>query len=132
MAEVQNNFKFGYVTDPQNAHEKESAIKKLKAEQDARAKSLFTQLEEQRKVYAEAKKEFYEAKSENYRLKKKNEGYQENKYVKKRNQEKFDASSLALKDARSTRESELSRLQLYTDDYCSAQTLALQVSIFAQ
>ncbi len=135
MAEINNDIKksFGYLTDPVEAQKKEKEVKiaKMKAEQNAKAKSLFDQLEEQREVYANARDSYYHAKSDNAKLKKQNKLYQRNAFIREKNQEKYDASTITMKEAYATRDAELIRLQRYTDNYCSAQRFATQVSIFA-
>ena len=122
------------VTNPIEAakKEKDAKIAKAVSEQEARAKSLFTRLQEQRKVYAEAKKEYYEAKADNLRCKHTLERREGLAFVRERNQERFDKSKVVLHDTRSARNTELSRLESYTDDYCSAQKIAMNLSIFAQ
>lgn len=135
MAEINNDIKksFGYLTDPIEANQKEKKAKmaKMQAEQNARAKSLFVQLEEQREVYANARDSYYHAKSDNAKLKKQNKLYQRNAFVREKNQEKYDASTITMKEAYATRDAELSKLQRATDSYCSAQRFATQISIFA-
>lgn len=135
MAEINNDIKksFGYLTDPVEANQKEKKAKmaKMQAEQNARAKSLFVQLEEQREVYANARDSYYHAKSDNAKLKKQNKLYQSNAFIREKNQEKYDASTITMKEAYATRDAELSKLQRATDSYCSAQRFATQISIFA-
>lgn len=135
MAEINNDIKksFGYLTDPIEANQKEKKAKmaKMQAEQNARAKSLFVQLEEQREIYANARDSYYHAKSDNAKLKKQNKLYQSNAFIREKNQEKYDASTITMKEAYATRDAELSKLQRCTDSYCSAQRFATQISIFA-
>ena len=122
------------VTNPIEAAKKEEEAKKAKivAEQQDRAKSLFTKLQEQRKVFAEAKKEYYQAKETNLQNKHLNELYTTSSVEKDRRQERFEASTQDKKDKEKIRDIELSRLESYTDNYCSAQKMAICVSIFAQ
>ena len=47
------------------------------------------------------------------------------------NQEKYDASTIETKNAERTRDIELSRLQTFTDNYCSCQRQSMLISIFA-
>lgn len=135
MAEINGDIKksFGYLTDPVEAQQKEKKAKfaKMQAEQQSRAKSLFDQLEEQREVYADAKNSYYKAKSNNSKLKKQNKLYQSNAFIREKNQEKYDASTIEMKEAYATRDIELHRLQNFTDSYCSAQRFSMQISIFA-
>ena len=122
------------VTNPIEAAKKEEEAKKAKivAEQQDRAKSLFTKLQEQRKVFAEAKKAYYQAKETNLHNKHLNELYTTSSVEKERRQERFDASTQDKKDKEKIRDAELSRLESYTDNYCSAQKTAMCISIFAQ
>ena len=135
MAEINNEIKksFGYLTDPVEAQKKEKEVKiaKMKAEQNAKAKSLFDQLEEQREVYANARDSYYHAKSNNAKLKQQTKLYQRNAFIREKNQEKYDTSTSEMKQAYALRDIELHRLQNYTDSYCSAQRFATQISIFA-
>ncbi|MBR1907748.1 hypothetical protein IJ818_02295 [bacterium] len=120
------------ITDPILAAKKREEAKqaKLKAEQDARAKSLFIKLQEQREVYADAKKAFYKAKSNNQHCKNRANMYQSSAYLRTRNQERYEEATLAMEDARGVRNTELRRLESYTASYCSAQTIATNISIF--
>lgn len=134
MAEVNNKFNsFGYITDPQEAakERKDAKLAKIKKEQQARSQSLFEQLQEQRKVYKEVKNAFYQAKSENHRLKERTRLYHSSEYLRKQDQDKYDASTVETKEAERTRDIELSRLQSFTDSYCSSQRQGMLISIFA-
>ena len=65
------------------------------------------------------------------RLKEKTRLYQSSEYLRKQNQEKYDASTIETKNAERTRDIELSRLQTFTDNYCSCQRQSMLISIFA-
>ncbi len=120
------------ITDPILAAKKQEEAKmaKLKAEQDARAKSLFIKLQEQREVYAEAKHAFYKAKANNQHCKNVANMYQSSAYIRTQNQEKYEKATAAMNDARGVRNTELRKLESFTASYCSAQTLATNISIF--
>lgn len=121
------------VTDPAEAAKKEEAAKiaKIVAEQQDRAKSLFTKLQEQRKVYAEAKKEYYQAKELNLHNKNLTKLYTTSTIERTRRQERFEESTIDKKDKEKARDAELRRLESCTDSYCSAQRTAMCISIFA-
>ncbi len=122
-----------FTTNPIESAKKEEKAKiaKIVAEQEARAKSLFTKLQEQRKVYAEAKKEYYKAKETNLHNKNLTKLYTSSTVERTRRQEKFEASTIDKKDKEKARDIELHRLESFTDSYCSAQKTAMCVSIFA-
>ena len=124
------------VTDPHDAadaakRETEAKIKKLKQERDDKAKSLFTKLEDQRKVYQEAKVNYYKSESVNRGLKSKVRSYHgKNLLTLKNYNEKYEKSSKKMDVAKSVRNNELSRLESYTHEYCSYQMRTLSMSIF--
>jgi len=121
------------VTDPVLAAKKQedARLAKLKAEQESRAKSLFVKLQEQREVYAEVKQAYYKSKSDNVHCKNRVNMYEHSEYLHNKRQEEYEESTVTMNDARRTRDVELRRLESFTDNYCSAQRMALAISIFA-
>ncbi len=136
FSSTNDNFASGSIsiTNPIEAAKKEEAAKKAKivADQESRAKSLFTRLEEQRKVFAEAKKDYYKAKQINLHDKNKTRLYTSSITEKEHRQEAFEESTIVKKDKEKARDVELRRLESFTDEYCSAQRTAMCLSIFVQ
>ena len=120
------------VTDPIEAAKKQEEAKKskMKSEQENRAKSLFVKLQEQREVYNEVKLAYYKSKADNRHFKNQANMFETSAYLRGKRQERYEESTVAMNDARHTRDVELRRLETYTSNYCSAQTMAMHISIF--
>lgn len=110
-----------FVTNPVISEEKaeESKLAKLQKEQKEHAKSLFIKLEEQREVYAQSKKDYGTAKHQQSVMKNKCKMYNQGSFLFERYEEKYENSKLNTAESRKCRDTELRRLQMYTDNYVS-------------